>query len=232
MSFDETGKPLYGRLATDRPFTFKSQVTYDLPWGTGLGMLFYAATGQPLSSQATMGGVPVFYKGRGNLGRLPMSMQTDINLQHGIRLPGNTRAELELNVLNLFDQDIANQISNVPYRMRSRPRRDGLLQRRRRRRHRGGDAEHPQGSTVPSVLRVPGRAHHALHGEVQLLARGTRGTDYRRRGLAPGAVFVCVPSVFRVLRGSCVVAYNEHHAEFVRGRAGARDRRGHAGSSA
>ena len=116
MSFDETGKPLYGRLATDRPFTFKSQTTYDLPWGTALGAIFYAASGQPLSSQATIGGVPVFYKGRGNLGRLPVSMQTDLNVQHGFRLPGRTRVEVEMAVINLFDQDIANQISNVPYR--------------------------------------------------------------------------------------------------------------------
>ena len=116
MSFDETGKPLYGRLATDRPFTFKSQTTYDLPWGTALGGVFYFASGQPLSSQATIAGVPVFYKGRGNLGRLPSTMQTDLNLQHGFRLPGHTRAEIEMSVINLFDQDIASQISNAPYR--------------------------------------------------------------------------------------------------------------------
>ena len=116
MSFDETGKPVYGRLATDRPFTFKSQTTYDLPWGTGLGAIFYAASGQPLSSQATIGNVPVFYKGRGNLGRLPMSLQTDINIQHGFRLPGHTRAEAEVSIINLFDQDIGNQIINTPYR--------------------------------------------------------------------------------------------------------------------
>ena len=58
----------------------------------------------------------MFYKGRGNLGRLPSSMQFDVNVQHGFRMPGHTRAELELNVINLFDQDIANQISNAPYR--------------------------------------------------------------------------------------------------------------------
>jgi Carboxypeptidase regulatory-like domain/TonB-dependent Receptor Plug Domain len=116
MSFDETGKPVYGRLATDRPFTFKSQTTYDLPWGTGLGAIFYAASGQPLSSQATIGNVPVFYKGRGNLGRLPTSMQTDLNIQHGFRLPGHTRAEVEASIINLFDQGIGNQIINTPYR--------------------------------------------------------------------------------------------------------------------
>jgi hypothetical protein len=116
MSFDETGKPLYGRLATDRPFTFKTQTTYDLPWGTGIGAFFYAASGQPLSSQVTVVGVPVFYKGRGNLGRLPTFTQVDLLVQHGFRLPGHTRVEVEANILNLFDQDTATQINNTPYR--------------------------------------------------------------------------------------------------------------------
>ena len=116
MSFDESGQPLYGRLATDRPFTFKSQVTYDLPWGTGLGLFYYAASGQPLQSQTTIGGVPVFYKGRGNLGRLPVFSQTDINLQHSFRVIGQNRVELELNVINLFDQDTGTNIQNTPYR--------------------------------------------------------------------------------------------------------------------
>jgi len=116
MSFDETGKPLYGRLATDRPFTFKTQTTYDLPWGTGIGVFFYAASGQPLSSQATVQGVPVFYKGRGNLGRTPTFSQTDLNIQHGFRLPGHTRVEVEANIINLFDQDTGTNINNTPYR--------------------------------------------------------------------------------------------------------------------
>ena len=116
MSFDQTGQPLYGRLATDRPFTFKTQTTYDLPWGTGLGVFFYAASGQPLSSQATIPNVPVFYKGRGDLGRTPTFSQTDLNIQHGFKLPGHTRAELEWNVINLFDQDTITNINNTPYR--------------------------------------------------------------------------------------------------------------------
>ena len=60
--------------------------------------------------------MPVFYKGRSDLGRLPTFSQTDLNVQHGFRLPGHTRVELEANILNLFDQDTATQISNAPYR--------------------------------------------------------------------------------------------------------------------
>jgi hypothetical protein len=116
MSFDQTGKPLYGRLPTDRPFTFKSQTTYDLPWGTNLGAFFYAASGQPLSSSVTIVGVPVYYLGRGNLGRTPTFSQTDLQVSHSIRLPGHSHVDVSANILNLFDQDTYTNVTNTPYR--------------------------------------------------------------------------------------------------------------------
>ena len=116
MSFDQTGKPLYGKLPTDRPFTFKTQTTYDLPWGTNLGAFFYAGSGQPLSSQVTVVGVPVYYLGRGNLGRSPVFSQTDLQVQHGFRLPGHTRIDVSANILNVFDQATFTNVQNTPYR--------------------------------------------------------------------------------------------------------------------
>jgi hypothetical protein len=116
MSFDQTGRPLYGKLPTDRPFTFKTTTTYDLPWGTNLGVFFFAGSGQPLSSQITVVGVPVYYLGRGDLGRGPTFSQTDLQIQHGFRLPGRTRVDLSANIINLFDQDTFTNIQNTPYR--------------------------------------------------------------------------------------------------------------------
>jgi hypothetical protein len=116
MSFDQTGKAVYGRLPTDRPLTFKSQMTYDLPWGTNLGAFFFAGSGQPLSSQVTVVGVPVYYLGRGNLGRSPTYSQLDLQVQHGFRLPGHTRVDVSANILNVFDQDTYTNVSNTPYR--------------------------------------------------------------------------------------------------------------------
>ena len=45
MSFDAHGDPIDGLLQTDRPHYFKFQGTYDLPWGTMLGMEYRAASG-------------------------------------------------------------------------------------------------------------------------------------------------------------------------------------------
>jgi hypothetical protein len=116
MSYDQTGQPVYGRLPTDRPFTIKTTTTYDLPWGTNLGAFFLLASGQPLSSQVTIVGVPVYYLGRGNLGRTPTYSQMDLQVQHGFRLPGHTRVDLSANILNLFDQDTFTNVQNTPYR--------------------------------------------------------------------------------------------------------------------
>ena len=37
-SYDAAGNPTYGPLGTDRPHRFKAQATYDVSWGTQLGV--------------------------------------------------------------------------------------------------------------------------------------------------------------------------------------------------
>jgi hypothetical protein len=116
MSFDETGRPTYGRLQTDRPHQFKLQTTYDLPWGTGLGLNYYLESGSPQQSTFTMKSVPVFDGGRGNLGRTPALSQTDLYLWHEFGLPGNMRFHAAVNVDNLFDQDTVTRLFTTRYR--------------------------------------------------------------------------------------------------------------------
>jgi hypothetical protein len=116
MSFDESGQPTYGRLQTDRPVVFELQGTYELPWGTGISTNFFAGSGTPLQDQATIQGVPVLYKGRGNLGRTPALVYTDLSLWHNVRLPGNTTVQLVLNVDNLFDQNTVTSLDTTRYR--------------------------------------------------------------------------------------------------------------------
>lgn len=116
MSFNETGKPDYGLLQTDRPVVFELQGTYELPWGTGVGVEYFAGSGTPLQSQATIQGVPVLYKGRGNLGRTPALTYTDLAVWHDFRIRGNTRLQLSVNFDNIFDQDTATSFDTTPYR--------------------------------------------------------------------------------------------------------------------
>ena len=106
MEFDGSGNPVYGRLNTDRPHQLKLNGYYLFPTRTGLGVVYRAASGIPISRQTNIESTtPVFYEGRETDGRTPIFTQTDLQLTQDIPFPGNTRAQIALNVQNVFDQD-------------------------------------------------------------------------------------------------------------------------------
>jgi hypothetical protein len=111
MSFDQSGNPVNGVLATDRPHQVKAQLIYQLPFGTSLGINQYVASGIPKTRTMAAGpqssAYPLFYAGRGSDGRMPAYSQTDLNLQQEFKLGGVKRVQLSLNVLNLFNQKTA-----------------------------------------------------------------------------------------------------------------------------
>lgn len=114
-SFDKTGKPVFGFLQTDRPHVFKVEGSYDLPWGTGIGLYWIAESGTPLQTEMREKGIPFFPNGRGDLGRTPAMTRTDVFLQHDFTF-GRHRFNIGLNVENLFDQDTVTRIFTIPYR--------------------------------------------------------------------------------------------------------------------
>jgi outer membrane receptor protein involved in Fe transport len=116
MSFDSKGNPVYGRLQNDRPVQFKLQGGYIMPWGTQAGFNFVWGSGYVNSSTVTYKSVPVFFTDRGDLGRSPAISQTDLNFAHTFRLPKNTRATVQFNIDNLFDQDTWTTLATTPYR--------------------------------------------------------------------------------------------------------------------
>ena len=106
MAFDQNAKPVLGVLATDRPHQFKTQFIYDTFVTAGLN--FYAASGIPITREAafvTGSGFPIQYLGRNSDGRTPFFTQLDLFLQKELRLSGDKRIVLNVNVLNLLDQD-------------------------------------------------------------------------------------------------------------------------------
>ena len=110
MSFDETGEPVLGRLATDRPHQLKVQGIYAFNFGTTVGANYYLASGTPVSREARFfppSNYPVIYMGRLSDGRTPVFSQTDLYLQHELKLGGEKRISFSFNVLNLFDQKTA-----------------------------------------------------------------------------------------------------------------------------
>ncbi|HSK08517.1 MAG TPA: TonB-dependent receptor [Vicinamibacterales bacterium] len=115
-SYDANGEPSVGVLATDRPHQFKLRGTYDLPWGTMVGVSFMAMSGTPWGTVMTQNGMTFFPYGRGNLGRTPTSSRVDLLLQQEFRLPRGTRVSVGLNAINVLDQETVTSIYPNAYR--------------------------------------------------------------------------------------------------------------------
>jgi hypothetical protein len=118
-SYDASGHVSYGVLGTDRPHQGKVQVTYDLPWGTQVGVNALASSGLPLSTiiLERSNGENFFPYGRGNLGRTPTLTQVDLLVQQQVPLPGRrVKLLLGANVINLFDQMTMISQQDSPYR--------------------------------------------------------------------------------------------------------------------
>jgi hypothetical protein len=119
LMYDAHGNPLVGRMNTDRPHYFKVQPTYDLPWGTLVGLTWYARSGALYSkSLSYQGYAPVFFDGRGSLGRTKLEQAADLLVQHDIKLGGSRVLNINMNVSNLFDNDVATSIFDTPFRDR------------------------------------------------------------------------------------------------------------------
>jgi hypothetical protein len=119
LMYDAHGNPVKGRLNTDRPHYFKLQPTYDFPWGTRIGATWYVRSGALYSkSLSYQGYAPVFFDGRGSLGRTSVEQAADLLVQHDIKLPGHMRLNVNMNIFNLFDNDVATSIWDTPFRDR------------------------------------------------------------------------------------------------------------------
>jgi hypothetical protein len=103
MLFDQKGGEVSGPLGGDRPHQAKAQVAYGFPFGTTIGANEYFYSGTPTTTEMRFQGAPIFPNGRNDMGRTPNITQTDLNIQHELRL-GRYGVTLGAIVLNLFDQ--------------------------------------------------------------------------------------------------------------------------------
>lgn len=102
-----------GRLATDRPHVVKLYGAYNFPFGTQLGLSFYGGSGTPVTTYVnTVNQTQVMVNGRGDMGRTPVLTRTDFLAAHDVKMGGDRRLRLELNVLNMFNQQTARHIFN------------------------------------------------------------------------------------------------------------------------
>jgi hypothetical protein len=116
LSFDQKGNEALGRLNTDRPVQFKLQGSYTMGWGTSLGLNFQAQSGLLQSSTVTYQGVPIYFNGRGDLGRMPVFSQTDLLINHDFRFGGRQVDQPPNERLELVDQETPTRLAFAAYR--------------------------------------------------------------------------------------------------------------------
>jgi hypothetical protein len=100
-----------GPLPNDRPHNFKVTGAYTLPiksWGNvTVGLNFFAQSGTPievLGRHPTYGSNETFILPRGSGGRTPTLSQFDLRLAYAHNLPKGFRAEVSVDVFNIFNQ--------------------------------------------------------------------------------------------------------------------------------
>jgi hypothetical protein len=113
--FNSKGENATGRLATDRPHTFTFFGSHDLKWiggVTNIGINQAIFSGTPFTTQVIYISAPTFPNGRGDLGRSPMYIQTDLTAKHTIRVSERFSVIPEANVINVFNRASVTNVSN------------------------------------------------------------------------------------------------------------------------
>ena len=121
LGFNTNGDPDNGRLATDRPHSFKAFGAYNFDWknlfghrldnsgnnSTEVSASFIGLSGVPNSTRVQIYGAYTFLTTRGDLGRTPVYTQTDAKVTHTYKFGNDGRfaLKLDMNVLNLFNQN-------------------------------------------------------------------------------------------------------------------------------
>ena len=113
MLYDMNGKQVEGNLGGDRPHSAKAQLNYTFPFGTSIGLNEYYYSGVVGTTEMRFQGAPIFAFNRGDLGRTPNVTQTDLQVQHDLRLVGRYGVSLGVIVSNLFDQKTVLNVNPV-----------------------------------------------------------------------------------------------------------------------
>ncbi len=111
IGFSALGRPDNGRLATDRPHSFKISGAYTFDWSssnaTELSGFQIIQSGTPVTTRFTFDGVTgQILNGRGDLGRTETFTATDFAVSHKYRFGADKRFTLAFDVdfLNLFNE--------------------------------------------------------------------------------------------------------------------------------
>jgi hypothetical protein len=113
--YDDQGNIVDGALNTDRPHAVELQGIYRFPWNMSVGVNTSWRSGTPTTTTAEFNGVDFFPKGRNDMGRTDNLTQTDLFVAQPFKI-GGFGFEVNLNVINLFDEQTATRQFNYAWR--------------------------------------------------------------------------------------------------------------------
>jgi hypothetical protein len=120
LTWDQNGNDTTGVLPTDRTWQFKAYGAYSFDWGLTVGFNAYAMTGTPWQTEVYLNGMQGWYPfGRGQvLGqdgtqRTPFLWQVDAYLEYNLKLSDKYTLQLNANITNLTDNEIAQRIHQL-----------------------------------------------------------------------------------------------------------------------
>ena len=99
----------------DRPHYLKLQGTYNLPWGTKVGVNWYARSGALFSKGISYQGYPVWYNGAARWDGRRWSRRPTC-ICNKISTISQHRFNVNVNIANLFDNDVATALYTTQYR--------------------------------------------------------------------------------------------------------------------
>ncbi|MCP5048342.1 MAG: TonB-dependent receptor [bacterium] len=116
LHYDSHGQLLNGTLPTDRPLDLKLYGAYTFDFGMTLGFSGFVKSGTPVSTEFLLNSQQGWYpNGRGDLGRTDMLWQLDLYAEYNIRLGSRFNLNLNANVTNITNNNIAQRVYNRLY---------------------------------------------------------------------------------------------------------------------
>jgi len=103
LAYDAKGKVLEGPLPQDRTHFLKAYGSYTFPFGLTVGAIAYGRSGFPVTTRVFLNDRWMLVNNRGDLGRLPFTFWTDLFLEYTLKLGGNYRASINLQVNNILN---------------------------------------------------------------------------------------------------------------------------------
>jgi hypothetical protein len=103
LAYDAKGNVLDGPLPQDRTHFLKAYGSYTFPFGLTVGAIAYGRSGFPVTTRVFLNDRWMLVNNRGDLGRLPFTFWTDLFLEYTLKLGGNYRASINLQVNNILN---------------------------------------------------------------------------------------------------------------------------------